>query len=317
MDSTQANEKTVKEFVAFLDNDLHFISDNLELMNKQLNDELEKIVLGFTAYLDKNFEFVKENLVNLNEALNKALKETFDDNIINYPYFKEYRFSPLKSNTNVMGYKKITSETAYTYLLSHFLMESEFRDKLFKSILFLLKNKDEYTLKKAECEVVLPNDKSCRVDVLCTCNESKDKKNELVIEAKITSKEGKDQTERYYEAKKDKAFGFVYLTVNETSPECEKFKNITWLDLAAAFYAGYNSYKFSKTDKENWHTVNFSEIEDSNDGIFFQMWISNILTYLYGLDDIEQFNDNDYNMFIISARFMEKYKEVMEAINGK
>lgn len=194
-------------------------------------------------------------------------------------------------------------------------MESEFRDKLFKSILFLLKNKDEYTLKKAECEVVLPNDKSCRVDVLCTCNESKDKKNELVIEAKITSKEGKDQTERYYEAKKDKAFAFIYLTVDATSPECNEFQNITWLDLAAAFYAGYNSYKFIKTDEKDWHTIDFSKIEDCNDGIFFQMWISNILTYLYGLEDIENLKRNDYEMYILSARFMEKYEEIMEAIN--
>lgn len=317
MDNIQANEQTVKEFIAFLDNDLNFIYENLELMNKQLNDELNKIVKRFTTCLDEDFEFVKENLGDLNQALNEALKGTFKENIKRFSYFKEYRFSPLKSNTNVMGYKKITSETAYTYLLSHFLRESEFRDKLFKSILFLLKNHDEYTLKEAECEARLQDDSLDRLDVLCICNENEDGKNELVIEAKIKSKEGKDQTERYYKAKQNKAFGFVYLTVEEATPKCKEFKNITWLDLAAAFYAGYNSYKFSKTDEKDWSTVDFSKIEDSNDGIFFQMWLSNILTHLYDIEDIEQFNDNDYNMFIMSARFMEKYKEVMEAINGK
>lgn len=46
------------------------------------------------------------------------------------------------------------------------------------------------------------------------------------------------------------------------------------------------------------------------------MWLSNILTYLYHMKDIEKFNSNEYDMFIISARFMEKYKEVMGAING-
>ena len=62
MDNIQANEQTVKEFIAFLDNDLNFISENLELMNKQLNDELNKIVKRFTTCLDEDFEFVKENL---------------------------------------------------------------------------------------------------------------------------------------------------------------------------------------------------------------------------------------------------------------
>lgn len=318
MYNTQVYNKNVKEFTTFLDNDLNFIANNLELMNEQLNNELAKIVLGFTTYSDNNiFKFVKDNLWKLNDELNKALKGTFDNDITEHPYFKEHRFSPLKSSTNIMGYKKTTSETAYTYLLSHFLKESKFRACLFKSILFLLKIDDKYTLKDAECEVRLDDGSLDRLDVLCICEKSKDEKNELVIEAKIKSKEGKDQTQRYFEAKKQVAFGFVYLTVNETPPECDTFQNITWLDLAAAFYAGYNSYKFSKTDEKDWHKVDFSKIEDSNDGIFFQMWLSNILTYLYNIKDIEEFNSNDYNKFIISSRFMEKYKEVMGAINGK
>lgn len=316
MDNIQANEKTVKEFVAFLDNDLHFISENLELMNKQLNDELEKIVLGFTAYLDKDFKFVKDNLSNLNGELNKAFKETFENKIKQYPYFKEHRFSPLVKHTEIL--LKPTQETANTKLLTLFLKQYEFKNYLLKSLLFLIedkyKNKDNLTIKDAESEVPIKNG---RIDVLCTCNENIDGKNQIVIEAKIGQREQDKQTMNYYKAKENEAFKFIYLTKETQMPQCNHFKNITWLDLTAAFYAGYNSYKFSKTDKENWYAVNFSEIEDSNEGIFFQMWLSNILTHLYHIEDIEQFNDNDYNMFIISARFMEKYKEVMEAINGK
>ncbi len=318
MGNIQFNEKTVKEFTVFLDNDLNFVSKNLELMNKQLNDELEKIVIGFVTYLDNDLKFVSDNLRELNDALNEALKETFENDIKQHSYFKEHRFSPLKSSTNVMGYKKTTRETAYTYLLSHFLKESEFKNYLFKSILHLIGITKECELKDAESEVALPDGKSGRVDVLCICEEIDESgKNELLIEAKINHKEGKDQTQRYFDAKKDKAFAFLYLTVNETTPECNEFQNIIWIDLAAAFYAGYNSYKYHYYKiNEKWSEVNFGWLEDSHEGIFLQMWLSNILTYLYHMKDIEKFNSNEYDMFIISARFMEKYKEVMGAING-
>ncbi len=274
-----------------------------------------KTLKKFITYLDNDFEFISNNLHALDKQLNTALKQSYEQYIGHYNYFKEYRFSPLKTNTNILGYKKSSKETAYTQLLGHILKYSEFRDYLFKSILFLLNIDDDYTLKDAECEARLQDGSLDRVDVLCICNENEDEKNELIIEAKIKSKEGKDQTKRYYEAKKDKAFAFIYLTVDATSPECNEFQNITWLDLAAAFYAGYNSYKFIKTDEKDWHTIDFSKIEDCNDGIFFQMWISNILTYLYGLEDIENLKRNDYEMYILSARFMEKYEEIMEAIN--
>lgn len=286
--------------------------------NKITKKEI-RIVENFIKYLASNLDFTKKNIEKLNDVLNDKLKAKFEEYMEAYIYFENYRFSPLRTNTNVLGYRKSYQETAYTNLLGHFLKNSVFKNNLLKSLLCLIDIDKNYDIEDIEiedvnCEAKI---KSGKIDVLCMCNMAIDGKKEILIEAKVDAKESKGQTEKYYKYKKNDVFAFIFLTKEETTPACKEFKNITWLDLAAAFYAGYNSYKYHdyKINKE-WYKVNFGQLEDSNDGIFFQMWLSNILTYLYGLEDIKNLKSNDYEMYILSARFMEKYEDIMEAING-
>ncbi len=284
------------------------------MLNTMSNEEI-KTVKNFIAFLDNNYQFISKNLELMNKQLDETLKKVFNDYIEKYPYFKKYRFSPLKSSANIFG-NKPKKETAHTNLLGYFLKNSEFKNYLLKSMLCLIGINEDNTIKDVICEATINNDKADRIDVLCICNKNIDGNNEIVIEAKIHSKEMDGQTKKYYYAKQKTAFAFIYLTVEKEEPQCDKFINITWIDLVATFYAGYNSYKYSKTNEIQWHNVDFEQLEDSNDGIFFQMWLSNILTYFYYIVDIDKLEENDYEIFNNCARFMEQYHKIMESING-
>ena len=54
-----------------------------------------------------------------------------------------------------------------------------------------------------------------------------------------------------------------------------------WLELAAAFYAGYNTYKFMNNKGSKWYEMMLGEKVNTYNGVYLQMWLSNILTYLY------------------------------------
>ncbi len=300
--------------------------------NKKLDYDTN-IVKDFIAFL--NIKYLVQNLSNINDELNKKLKDKLSKYLENYNYLNN-RFSPLRKHVDILY--KPTQETANTKLLTLFLKQYEFKNYLLKSLIYLIedkdknkdkyKNKDNLTIRDAESEVPIKNG---RIDVLCTCNEYIDGKNQIVIEAKIGQREQDKQTVNYYKAKEKTAFEFIYLTKETQMPQCEHFKNITWLDLAAAFYAGYNRYKHNKNKKSfnihsniEWKEIKFGELEDTNEGIFFQMWLSHILTHLYEVKDIDSvlkkhniLEENEYRQINQSVSFIEKYEYIMVKIYGK
>lgn len=269
--------------------------------------------------LNKSYEFLKQNLQSLNNELNNLLKGKYGNYIEKYTYFVDSKFSPIKFSANVFApVGKTHKETSYTFMLSYFLNLDEFKDYLFKALLFLINEKnmkshfsyDKYILDNVVAEEY--NEGYGRIDVVCKCKNTK----ELIIEAKINASERLNQTDDYFECKKDTAFAFVFLSIDGKEADNMNFTNLSWFDLSAAFYAGYNSYKLKKYNINQWDKVDFGSLEDSINGIYLQMWLSNILTHLYKIEDIDKIEKNEYSMFSLISKFINEYEKVMEALNG-
>lgn len=264
------------------------------------------------------FEFVKNNIKNFNDEVVSYFTEYYNELIYKYKYFVTDCFSPLRSNANIFAVvnENVYKETAYTSLLRYFLRDKDFGQDLFRALLVSVDEYNKYILKEIHCEQY---DEIRRYDVVCICNN----KEELVIEAKINTKESEGQTDDIYLWKYDDAFCFVFLTVKGDDACNENFKSLSWKKLAAALYAGYNTYRYKLEQNLNndvdWKELDFSKTVNTNNGIYLQMWLSNIMTYLYDIEEISNgdINHNEHlSIYTKCAEFIKDYETIMEELNG-
>ncbi|MCI6475764.1 MAG: hypothetical protein MSA07_08740 [Mucispirillum sp.] len=264
------------------------------------------------------FEFVKKNIETFNDEVVSYFTEYYNELINKYKYFATDCFSPLRSNANVFAAvnEDVYKETAYTSLLGYFLRDRDFGQDLFRSLLISIGIYDKYTLENVQCE---QKDYIRRYDVVCICNDE----SKLIIEAKINAIESESQTDDIYLFNADDTFAFIYLTVDSSNACNEHFKSLSWNRLAAAFYAGYNTYRYKLEQNLNndvyWKELDFSKTANTNNGIYLQMWLSNIMTYLYDIEEISNgdINQNEHlSIYTKCAEFIKDYENIMEELNG-
>lgn len=264
------------------------------------------------------FEFVKNNIKTFNDEVVSYFTEYYNELIDEYKYFVTDCFSPLRSNANVFAVvnENVYKETAYTSLLGYFLRDKDFGQDLFRALLVSVGIYDKCTLEDVKCE---QKDYIRRYDVVCICNDG----SKLIIEAKINAIESERQTDDiYYYNSYDDCY-FIYLTIDGSNACNEHFESLSWNKLAAAFYAGYNTYRYGLMKKLNndisWKGLDFSTIVNTNNGIYLQMWLSNIMTYLYNIEKISNgdINQNEHlSIYTKCAEFIKDYENIMEELNG-
>lgn len=235
-----------------------------------------------------------------------------------YPYLNEC-FAPFVRSPNIFAplNQNTKKETAYTSMIGYFLQDKEFGQYLYRGLCCLLGLKQIKSMTKVVCEKVEQN--YGRLDVFI---ESEDEKC-IIIEAKVNAKESGNQLTNYseyfnkgrekYQRKKNI---LVLLTIYDDITHRD-YKNISWLELAAAFYAGYNTYKFMESRGSNWHTINLGEKVDTYNGIYLQMWLSNILSYLYEIEDINEITEIELHKYNLYNSFVDTYITIMNEIAKK
>jgi hypothetical protein len=119
----------------------------------------------------------------------------------------------------------------------------------------IISNNYNTFINEIQLEKFISDDRDSRLDIFIDVTISFGKKQEkiqLIIENKVTAKEGKDQTKKYYDyffkksTKKTNNF-YIFLTPFEEEPKCEYFIRIDYQDLVdnifeAALHQNINEY---------------------------------------------------------------------------
>lgn len=272
--------------------DEEVMKNAVELLTKKANSMLAKmkgfVIKDYEAYLNK------------------------------FPYLNGC-FSPFVSSPNVFAplNQATKKETAYTSMVGYFLQDKDFGQYLYKGLCRLIGIKQIKEMKSVVCEKTAKD--YGRLDIFI---KSKDEKN-IIIEAKVTAQESGNQLKNYSDCFKEyrekyqrKQNTLVLLTIYNDIQH-KDFKNIMWLELAAAFYAGYNTYKFMNNKGSKWYEMKLGEKDDTYNGVYLQMWLSNILTYLYEIDEIDEIDDTELYKYNFFNYFVKTYISIMNEIAKK